>query len=190
MHKSLVSRGIFGRTVQTKSIAILDQLLANVRELESRNKTREKRQTQLLRAHDEADSEWFMYLDSRFNTALDIAKTARIEEDEVRATWTQGSTFSFSVGDTIYDQKKGYGPWVIGNIRRCIQVTLAIPVTPASRDEADKPITKRLPGHVAFVVLEPNFEGTALVDRFTSSMTQDDFVRMLIRGFEAAWSST
>ena len=63
-------------------------------------------------------------------------------------------------------------------------MTFATPVAPGSKDAKNGTITARLPGNVDFDILEPNSKNSELVKTGHKSVTQDEFIRVLIRGFE------
>lgn len=140
-------------------------------------KTREERLKTLLRPPERAAAHWFMHLPPAFNNALDIRRTVRVGEREL--VWTQGANFSFSVGDTIFDNEAGYGPWdaALKQIRFCFQVSNATAVSPPN------PRSPRQSGSVTFTVSIPNEQRTVLSVVRTHTVTQDEFVRFLIVGF-------
>ncbi|MCE0483852.1 MAG: hypothetical protein LV479_06410 [Methylacidiphilales bacterium] len=98
--------------------------------------------------------------------------------------WTQGSTFSFSAGDIIYDTKKAYEKWsnALKYIRYCFHITEAMPVTPANG------LALRKPGKITFDLLIPNETRTNLLRSSRHDMNQDEFVRLLISGSSAQLS--
>ena len=137
---------------------------------------RERRLTQLLRDPEMLDSEWSMYLPFSFNDALDIRKTVRVSAKN--PIWTQGANFSFSAGDIIYNIPAGYSVWTeaLQKIDRCFKVTKAMPATPPMSN------LPRHSGLVAYDVLTPNEDKTALSLVRSCAVTQDEFVRILIVG--------
>jgi hypothetical protein len=118
-----------------------------------------------------------MYVPDTFNDALDIRLTEVVSEP--RPIWTQGANFSFATGDTIYDTPLAYQGWstALQHIRTCIQISHASPV--------QSPIggAVRQPGAVTFSVMVPNKPRTALSYVRSYTVTQDEFVRILIAGF-------
>ena len=161
---------------------VLEKLFSSVREAESRGVVREYRTEELLRDPIEPSHDWFMYVDSRFNDALGIALTSKVTSDVKTDVWTQGSTFCFSAGDKLYDTPSAYGPWEPSKIKRCFSITLATPVATGIRESGDGRIRPRSSGYVEFDILVPNATGCALEKIGQRSMSQDQFVRLLIGG--------
>lgn len=56
---------------------------------------------------------WRMAVGTCFRDALDIKETDKIVSDKRATIWTQGSAFSFSRSDTVYDTPKAYLQWDI-----------------------------------------------------------------------------
>ena len=92
--------------------------------------------------------------------------------------WTQGATFAFKPGDLVYDTEKAYEEWSVAlqHIGVAVQVQSAIDAT------SSQPGVARAPGSVTFDVLLPNADRSRLVSSGCRTLTQDDFVRMLITG--------
>ena len=141
--------------------------------------TRENRLSELLK-DPESDHEesWAMCLPTTFNDALDIKRTERIEKGTKITCWTQGSSFSFNNGDTIYDTPDAYQVFgeAIKHINLCVQIQQATSAKPREGSQG------RSSGSVAFTILTPNKERTHLVTRCRHTLSQDDFVRFLIAG--------
>jgi hypothetical protein len=132
-------------------------------------------------------SDWFMFVPEVLNPALDIAKTARIAGNGEEMVWTQGSRFTFSAGDILYDDPAAYSMWgsALLKIKRAFRVEMAIPAEPRHRPAKDQPVVPRTPGYVKFSELVPSNDRTRLDLARTLTMTQDEFVRVLIVGFPA-----
>jgi hypothetical protein len=142
-------------------------------------KEKQDRFVELLRdAESESSQGWFMHVPKRFNAALDIRETERVERGVKRVVWTQGAMFSFKQGDLIYDTADGYLVWsaALQHIKICLSVTSAAEVT------APQQGAPRIPGSVGFDVFVPNQDRTAVVRAATGNLTQDGFVRLLISG--------
>lgn len=93
--------------------------------------------------------------------------------------WTQGSGFAFREGYTIHDAPEALNlPWgdALRVLNTSIQITQASPAVPATGDKA------RDPGHVTFRIYKPNEDRTRMEAVEERSVTQDEFVRMLICG--------
>jgi len=127
---------------------------------------------------------WFIYVPSCFNDCLDISKTDRIikdnntQEKKNVKVWTQGSRFSFHSGCILYNTSKAYQKWdyAIKQIKYCISIHNGISATPAIRHD------ERLPGIVEFSVLTPSSNKDRLEEIGKFNLTQDEFVRFLIKG--------
>lgn len=137
----------------------------------------ENRSVHLLRSLDN-DQNWAFYVPSQFNEALDIKKTARIENGSAIEVWTQGANFAFKAGDVIYDHPDGYFTWkfALRSIKLCIQIKQGIDVAPATSS------SRRQSGRVDFQILTPDPKNVALVHKSKHRLSQDDFVRFLISG--------
>jgi hypothetical protein len=150
-------------------------------EITAKTMSRERRLTTLLRDPVELFTEdWFMCVPQAFNDALDIRLTERIIAKTKKLVWTQGSVFSFSRGDTLYDTKKAYEEWstALQHINIRIQVERAMPSN--VYDDG-----KRFSGTVTLEVSTPNSCRTNFQKRGSITMTQDDFVEFLIFGPKA-----
>lgn len=147
-------------------------------------KGRTKRLTDLLKQpeDDEETGEWFMCVPSCFNNAMDIRQTTL--EGELQ--WTQGSTFSFKTGDTLYDTPKAYFHWeeAVRHLKIAIQVQAATDAIPEKRSKEKGVLAPRNPGAVRIIILLPNPDRTSLVPLGQFQLTQDEFVRFLIAGPE------
>ena len=157
--------------MKQNSLQLLDELVKPKAQ-------RQRRLTELLRPPDVATVDWFMFVPIYFNAALDIQQTTRIIEKRETLQWTQGATFSFSVGDIIYNTPKAYKKWseAVKHIQYCFHVTDATSVAPANGS------AQRRPGTVTFDVLIPDKAKTRLTRGSNYDMTQDEFVRLLIAG--------
>lgn len=155
------------------------EALSTLTKLVTGGKTREHRLTTLMRTPEDANDDWFMHLPVCFNNALDIRRTIRVGAD--KPIWTQGANFSFAAGDTFYDTQQAYDRWAdaLQHIHYCFHVSQATAVSPPTT------ATGRQPGSVTFTVSTPNEPRTALSHLRTSTVTQDEFVRLLITGFPA-----
>lgn len=144
------------------------------------------RQTTLLRPHDQFDAEWYFCVPPYFNDALDIRLIEREQVKDKKVVrryweWSQGSLFSFSEGDIVYDTPTIEGePWK----EQLKRIGVALQVLKDSKadllGEGDN--AHRFAGHVECVVLSPDESHERLEERGSVSMSQDDFVRVLISG--------
>lgn len=170
--------------MSTQALALLDKALKLTDDTADKGK-RTKRLTELLKApDDEQTTGWFMCLPSCFNNALDIRQTPRKKDGKESLIWTQGSAFSFKPGDAIYDTPKAYSEWgeALKHLSVCIQVHQATDATPEKSNADGGGTVPRNPGVVRFSILTPNDQKTAVVKRGDADLTQDEFVRLLIRG--------
>lgn len=129
----------------------------------------------------ECASGWYFCVPPAFRSALDIQLTTRMVEKHAFQVWTQGSTFHFAAGDTIYDNPAAYRAWDLRFFNFCLDIRRASPATPAINE---KP---RQPGSVIFDILVPNAQRTALEKQRETVLSQDAFVRLLIEGPPADW---
>lgn len=162
------------------SLSILESILAN-------RSSKATRLTELLKNPEEDYSQdWYMCVPKCFNDALDIKKTTRILHKQEELVWTQGATFSFKVGDILYDTVLAYQlPWhqAIHHIRLAIQIT-----TIKSAITTDY-IDVESAGGVVFQLLTTDDSKMRLekIDEYT--LSQLDFVRFLIKGPEGKLKS-
>ena len=179
-----------------KALALLERLT-------TRTGAEGDRLTEVLRdpEADNAPNNWFMYVPTSFNGALDIQQTQRVLNPKTKPVpvWTQGREFKFKNGDMIYDTPAAYDIWkeALKQFRFCIQVrqstdattwkAIPAPAAPASElNLIGKPNAKtdftRYPGSISFDVYVPNHEKTQLTLLANVVLTQDAFVRLLITG--------
>lgn len=149
--------------------------------------SRENRLTNLLKEPStQMEDGWYMCVPPCFNDALDIKQTDRIVDKKKTLVWTQGSSFNFKEGDSIYDTPNAYNVWseALKFIGLCIKVRAGLS---AGSSEGN---ASRSAGLVAFTVLTPNQDRTGLVEREEHSMSQDEFVRLLICGLSEELKGT
>ena len=177
--------------MKSKSLAILKKAL-NLTDESSKKSTRTKRQPDLIKPPDNNEScGWHMYVPASFNNALDIRQTPRIKDGKETSVWTQGSTFSFKTGDTIYDTPKAYIEWreALKHISLCVSVEEATDAIPAKNNTEQNEIIPRQSGSVRFSILTPNDQQTEIVKRGSFQLTQDEFIQFLIEGPEGELKS-
>lgn len=172
------------------SMSILDRCLALKGE-EEQDTVRQQRLDELIADFNkspaspvESAAGWHFCVRSSFRAALDIKLTPRQVGGKTMMKWTQGSWFHFEEGDTLYDSAKAYLPWNLENFGMCLDITRASPAQPPNG--ADR--VTRDPGAIIFDVLTPNKKGTQLVKRRKTTMSQDDFVKLLIIGPPPEWT--
>jgi hypothetical protein len=96
-----------------------------------------------------------------------------VENSVPTQAWTQGQSYDFNVGDTVYDTEDAYElPWVeaIGKMKTCIQVLAARKASPSAFT----------PGEVEFQALHP--VNGKLVPAGHYKGTQAEFVGLLKTG--------
>ena len=180
--------------MKTDSLAILKEILKLT--------DRSKRPTRLLRLPvDNQQKDWFMYVPSCFNEALDIKMTSRVIEGREESIWTQGSAFSFKEGDTIYNTPSGYSAWTEPlPFTFCLQAQEGKKAVPEIKGNKEDESQDRNPGFVTFIIYAPDDDRSKVVKEspflipihaaYESkvvelgpfSLTQDKFVRFLIDG--------
>jgi hypothetical protein len=155
------------------AVSVLDQVIRE-------KPTRDNRLTDLLKDPSAETAEgWYMCVPSCFNDALDIKQTERVVNKKKKTlVWTQGSSFHFNTGDTIYDTPDAYKVW--SEALKTIGVSVQVK-TGASAGPTEGGIG-RFAGSVTFAILTPNKDRSKVVERGEYSMSQDDFVRFLIAG--------
>lgn len=172
--------------MNTKPLIVLDKALKLGDDAEETGK-RTKRMTELLKSpEDERTGNWFMCVPSCFNNALDIRQTPRKKDGKEELVWTQGSAFSFKGGDKIYDTPKAYAEWgeALTHLSLCISVEESTDATPEKGTAGMSGFVPRNPGSVLFSFLTHNDQKSAVEKHGEARLTQDEFVRFLIRGPE------
>jgi hypothetical protein len=155
------------------------RLFEKLIEIREDDKGRFKRSMKVLRNPEANKSDgWFLYIPPCFNDALDIKQTIRKQKDKIELVWTQGATFFFNIGDTLYNTEMAYLEWseALKHISYCIKITDASSSVPASKT------VSRFPGSVSFDVYVPKNDRSQLELREHRNMTQDNFVKYLICG--------
>lgn len=110
---------------------------------------------------------WACCLPQAFRGALDIQKTYKREAGVGQLVWTQGNSFSFNLGDRIYDSREVYElPW--GDALKTINFAIFI--------------CGSNPAYVEFDIMVPNEQRTALVAQQRGVASPLEFVRLLITG--------
>jgi len=174
--------------MKPKALQILDSAL-RITESADKKPKKKPRLTELLHSPEaEETPDWYMCVPACFNEALDIRLTPRQQAGQQRMVWTQGSTFSFKQGDIIYDTPKAYLQWseALKHLHLGVIIRLAVDSVPEKRNEGGDVISPRNHGQVSFTLHRPNAEKTRLIEYGEHELTQDDFVRFLIAGPDAA----
>ena len=118
-----------------------------------------------------------------FFNAVDIKQTERRIDGVNRLVWTQGTSFSFKLGDSLYNQAYSYCPSFKSRSpnsqKICFQVKSARESVPARINQP------RDRGQVTFdILVERKEEDIPFIWRHltTKTLSQDEFLRMLITG--------
>lgn len=121
---------------------------------------------------------WAIHVPPSHNEALDIKQTNRVIDGNNELVWTQGSSFFFKEGDTLYDQPVKDVTWreTLRTLSLCIQVEEGLSAGIIDQEG------KRSPGYVKFCILTPNKAQNRLIKRKVVTMTQDEFVDFLHLG--------
>lgn len=174
--------------MNTHSLVLLDKVLKLSGE-SAEMTARSKRLSELLKEpDDEQTSSWFMCVPSCFNSALDILQTPRKEGGKECLVWTQGSAFSFKVGDILYDTSKAYSTWseALKHMAFCVRVEQASDATPPKKGKTQQESIQRISGFIRCSILIPDKHRITVKEAGEFQMTQDEFVRFLIRGAEGS----
>ena len=171
--------------MNTNALSVLNKALKLSEDSGEISKT--ERLIDLIKAHDdEHTTGWFMCVPSCFNAALDIRQTERKRDKKKILVWTQGSTFSFKKGDKIYDTSDAYSEWgkALKKLSLIVNIEEAADATPKKGSDEKENLVPRNPGYVRFSLYKPHGVKPILVKYDEDIMTQDEFVRFLIKGPE------
>jgi hypothetical protein len=163
-----------------KSLNVLETLMGN-----KRQKT--NRLTDLLKEpEEEYTQDWYMCVPKCFNDALDIKQTPRVERVQERKIekliWTQGSAFSFKVGDIIYNIPSAYSlPWseALQHMTVTVQVKQIIDKIKSTESTSD----------IVFEIFAPDITNNKLNKLGEYTLSQNMFVKFLINGPEGKLKS-
>ena len=160
-----------------KSIDILETLLR-----QDKGK-KFKRHTELLADFSDGYAkDWYFCVPKFFYEALDIKFTERKEKNKTLKLWTQGSTFKFSNGDTIWNHAYPYCENFVSEIIRLkigVQVQSSVPCLPKTKDRS------RNSGKVNFTIITESYDlNSKIIWKIAGNYTlsQDEFVELLIKG--------
>lgn len=160
-------------------VLVSKEALGILKRVTDQKSNKEIRLTDLLKdPYAETAEGWFMCVPPFFNDALDLKQTERVKKKEKILVWTQGSSFSFGIGDVLYDTPNANKVWseAIKSLNLCVQVETASSAGPIEGE------ARRFAGSVTFRILTPNKDRSKLIERGKHTMSQDDFVRFLIAG--------
>lgn len=138
---------------------------------------RELRNTRLIADFSDGFAEgWAMAVPRGFREALDIQLTVRKVKEKNVKLWTQGRSFNFQHGDTLYDTPDAYLVW-----EKALKVlTLAVAVEEARPAEYSPSGSDD--GYIRFRVYRPNKARTRIEPAEEIESTQTAFVEFLQTG--------
>jgi hypothetical protein len=160
-----------------KPLKILESLLGM-------NRSRSKRSTELMKNPEERFTQWYMCIPKCFNDALDIKLTTRVENAVEKLMWTQGTSFSFKIGDVLYDTPEGYTHlWTeaLQTIKMAVQI-----IQIENLVMSNQVISK---SDIIFDIHVPNETKTGLIVKAQHRTSADNFVKFLIIGPDALKST-
>lgn len=171
-----------------KSLKVLEDLISKpplIRNAKEGLSFISKRQKQLIGDFNQGFAvHWAFQIHGVFAISLDIRdKLLNLKEikDKVDSYKDQGSLFYFKKGQMIYDSINAYtSPWSesIKHVKRAIKIENSQPVYFLDSNIG----SKRFPGEVQGILFENIDNKLQIKNKF--AMTQDDFVKTLISGFE------
>jgi hypothetical protein len=159
---------------------------------------------------------WYFCVPKFFYEALDIKYTTRKKNKVEEKIWTQGSWFNFSEGDKIYNHAYAYCNnfigWLISTHPKiCLSIESARPSLPRIKIKYKKirkatdlrnrfraalflkknilsgVIKSRYPGQINFKIMIKNLTTKYWETRRHESLTQDEFIKLLIKGPPEEW---
>ncbi|NJC88890.1 MAG: hypothetical protein FIB02_10265 [Desulfuromonas sp.] len=129
--------------------------------------------------------DWFMQVKECFKSELDIKYTPRVKNKIVSYEWTQGTYYSFSTGQIIYDSKFAYDSWRTGleKINYACQIIEAKPDQPIAQQKNSN-TTKdiKINGYVKFILYKCNSNDNKLDAIACYNVSQTEFVNFLKNG--------
>jgi hypothetical protein len=159
---------------------------------------------------------WYFCVPKFFYEALDIKYTTRIKNKVEEKIWTQGSWFKFSEGDKLYNHAYAYCNNFIGGLfsihsKICLSIESARPSLPRIKIKYKKirkatdlrnsfraaPFLKknilsgvikgRYPGQINFKIMIKNPATNVWETQGNESLSQDEFITLLIKGPPQEW---
>ena len=157
---------------------------------------------------------WYFCVPKFFYEALDIKYTTRIKNKIEEKIWTQGSWFNFSEGDKLYNHAYAYCNNFIGRLssihpKICLSIESARPSLPRIKIKYKiaKPLTcatdcatpflkknilsgvikDRYPGQINFKIMVKNPATKYWETQGNESLSQDEFITLLIKGPPEEW---
>jgi hypothetical protein len=133
---------------------------------------------------------WYFCVPIFFYEALDIKYTERVIKSEKRKLWTQGSWFNFSEGDKLYNHAYAYCNNFIGwlssiNPKICLSIESARPSLPRIKNKNNP--KERYPGEINFKIMVKNPSTKYWEIQRYECLSQDEFIKLLIKGPSEEW---
>jgi hypothetical protein len=133
---------------------------------------------------------WYFCVPKFFYEALDIKYTTRIKNNVEEKMWTQGSWFNFSEGDKLYNHAYAYCNNFIGGLssihpKICLSIESASPSVPRIKTKHKQ--KDRYPGQVNFKIMVKNPTTKYWGTQGYESLSQDEFIELLIKGPPEEW---
>jgi hypothetical protein len=133
---------------------------------------------------------WFFCVPKFFYESLDIKFTIRKINNVEERIWTQGSWFNFSEGDKLYNYAYAYCSNFIREAssiysKICLSIESAQPSLPLIKK---KHVQKdRYPGKINFKIMIQNPATNIWETHGNESLSQDEFITLLIKGLPKEW---
>jgi hypothetical protein len=133
---------------------------------------------------------WYFCVPKFFYEALDIKYTERKIRMETKKIWTQGSWFNFSEGDKLYNNAHSYCDNFIGTLslihpKICLSIESAHPSFPQIKNKTK--LKERYPGQINFKIMVKNPTTQYWETHRYESLSQDEFIKLLISGPPEEW---
>jgi hypothetical protein len=133
---------------------------------------------------------WYFCVPKFFYEALDIKYTTRKKDEVEEKIWTQGSWFNFSEGDKIYNHAYAYcnnfvGSLPLTNPKICLSIESARPSLPRIKNKLKQ--KDRYPGQINFKIMIKNPTTKYWETKGYEELTQDEFIKLLIKGPPEEW---
>lgn len=133
---------------------------------------------------------WYFCVPKFFYDALDIKYTTRIINKVEEQMWTQGSWFNFSEGDKLYNHAYDYcnnfiGKSSIKHLKICLSIESARPSLPRIKTKHKQ--KDRYSGQVNFKIMVKNETKKYWETHGNESLSQDEFIKLLIKGPPENW---
>jgi hypothetical protein len=134
---------------------------------------------------------WHFCVPKFFYEALDIKFTIRKTNKIEERIWTQGSWFNFSEGDKLYNHAYAYCSNFIGESssiypKICLSIESAQPSLPLIKKKHEQ--KDRYPGQINLKIMIKNPATNIWETKGNESLSQDEFITLLIKGPAQEWN--